>query len=89
MTEKEYQEQMAPHVNAIMKIAQAQKVPLFFSVMLSPNGETITEENITYKNEMFSPRIANLHLKKNDKIAEYIKITNGFIASPASVTELL
>ena len=89
MTEKEYKTLIAPHIDAIMKIAQENKIPLFFSVMLSPNGEPITEENITYKNEMFSPRMAGLHLKKNDYIADYIKITNGFIAQPASRTELL
>lgn len=84
MMNKSFKEEIDPLMKQIENIAKANKIPFFASFMLSDadNNEEITPENVEYKNYMFSPHLAGISLPKNDYIAEYIKITNGFVAQP-------
>jgi hypothetical protein len=85
MTKKEYDKKIAPLIANILDIAKITNTPIFFSCMLAQNDEEpISETNIEYANEIYSPRAAGIHLSRNDYMAEYIKITNGFVAQPTS-----
>lgn len=73
-SEKIYEDEIAPVVQQLRAVCQRHHLPMFVSVIVgNKNGET------TYKNDMLSPTFLNRSGIYEDKIAEYIKVTNGYI----------
>lgn len=71
-----YEEEIRPLVLRLKTLCGAHNIPVLISCAVKDNGtETL------YENEMLSVAQAGCELKE-DKIAEMIKMMNGFIAVP-------
>ena len=78
MTKKaEFDETIRPLILSLRAACNVAGIPMFLSCVI-PGEKGEREE---YVNEMLSPSVVNCSLA-DDKIAEFVKILNGFHAVP-------
>ncbi len=74
----QFEEEISPLILQLRAACNVAGIPMFLSCVI-PEEDGSQERHI---NEMISPAVVNCTLK-NDKIAEYVKVFNGFHTVPS------